>query len=142
MKKLMVLLSVLVLASMIVSPVFAAGKGPGGQTGAGNGNITRTEQQSPRGTFTITGTIAEVGTNYVTVNVIAGNKLAQPFIGSQIKLTLTANTQFRFTDGTTAIRITLADLEVDQSVSVNGLLAKDVWTTLRITVGASLSCLP
>jgi hypothetical protein len=141
MRKLLVLITVIALTFAIVTPVFAAGKGPGGQNGSSNGVTTQSTQRSPRGTFAITGTIAEVGTNYVTIMVIKGNKLAQPYIGSQIKLTLTTTTRYLFTDGTTTTTISLADLKVDQSVSVNGLLANDVWTTSRITVGASLSCL-
>lgn len=143
MKKLLTILAVLVISLSIVTPVFAAGKGPtDGRNGTGAGSTIRTEQKSPRGTFAITGTIAEIGTDYVTVNVLHGNKLVQPYIGSQIKLTLSANTRYLFTDGTTTTPISFTDLQVDQSVSVNGLVSNDVWMTLRITVGASLSCLP
>ena len=143
MKKLLTILTVLVMTFAIVTPVFAAGKGPtDGRSGVGAGSTIRSEQKSPRGTFAITGTIAEVGSNYVTVNILRGNKLVQPYIGTQIVLSLTANTRYLFTDGTNTTKISLADLQVDQTVSVNGLVANDVWATLRITVGASLSCLP
>ncbi len=143
MKKLLTILSVIVITFLIVTPVFAAGKGPtDGRNGAGSGSTVRTEQKSPRGTFALTGTIAEVGTNYVTVNVLRGNKLVQPYISTQIKLTLTSNTRFLFTDGVTTTVISLADLQVDQTVSVNGLVVNDIWAATRITVGASLSCLP
>jgi hypothetical protein len=150
MKKIIVLLLVLALTFAVIIPASAAGNGPSGGNGNGNGSGVGTGsgtgqgQQGGRGTFAITGTITAIGSNSVTVNVLRGNKLVQPYIGTQV--TVTVNTQTRYvlrSSATTAATIiTFADLKVGQSVSVNGTLANGVWTTSRITVGASLSCLP
>jgi hypothetical protein len=45
-------------------------------------------------------------------------------------------------DGTTTTTIGFADLKVGQQASANGTAANNVWTASRITVGASLGCLP
>jgi hypothetical protein len=159
MKKMIALLAVLVLTFALVAPAAAAGNGPGGGNG-GNGSgsgtgtgplqihtETQTQMQAQtqmagRGIFALTGTIATLGTNTVTIDVLHGNKLAQPTIGTQVTVTVTPQTRYLYKDGTTITTIGLADLLVGQNVSVNGLLANNVWTALRITVGADLACLP
>ncbi|MEZ0397116.1 MAG: DUF5666 domain-containing protein [Anaerolineales bacterium] len=139
MKKFSVILLVLVLALALVAPAAAAGNGPG-SGGSGNGN----GQQGPRGTFAITGTITAIGPNTVTVQVYRGNTLVQPYLGTPVTVTVTAGTRYLFksSSAATATAITFADLRVGNPVSVNGTLANNVWTASRITVGASLSCLP
>jgi hypothetical protein len=150
MKKYIVLLLVLVLTFALVIPASAAGKGPGGGNGNGNGSAgvtgsgTGQGQQEARGTFAITGTITAIGANSVTINVLRGNKLAQPSIGTQVTVMVNTQTRYVLRSSTTATGtiITFADLKVGQPVSVNGTLANSIWTVSRITVGASLSCLP
>jgi len=144
MKKMLVLLVVLMLTFAIVIPA-AAGNGPGGGGnggGSSTGPGTGQGQQGTRGTFAITGTIAAIGTNTVTINVTRGNKLVQPYLGTQVTVTVTSGTRYLYKDGTTITTIGFADLKVGQPVSVNGILANNVWMVSRITVGASLSCLP
>jgi len=140
MKKMLVLLVVLMLTFAIVIPA-AAGNGPGGG-GNGTGPGTGQGQQGTRGTFAITGTIAAIGTNSVTINVTRANKLVQPYLGTQVTVTVTSGTRYLYKDGTTITTIGFADLKVGQPVSVNAILANNIWTVSRITVGASLSCLP
>ena len=140
MKKMLVLLVVLMLTFAIVIPA-AAGNGPGGG-GNGTGPGTGQGQQGTRGTFAITGTIAAIGTNSVTINVTRANKLVQPYLGTQLTMTVTSGIRYLYKDGTTITTIGFADLKVGQPVSVNGILANNIWTVSRITVGASLSCLP
>lgn len=133
MKKLFVLLAVFALAFAAVTPAFAAGQGPGQGQGS---------QKGPRGTFALVGTISAIGSNTVTVQVIRGNNLVKPYIGQQLTVTVTAATRYLFKNGTTSTPITFADLKVGDPVSANGAVANGVWTAKRITVGASLSCLP
>jgi hypothetical protein len=150
MKKIIVLLLVLALTFVVVIPASAAGKGPGGGNGNGNGSAVVTgsgtgqAQQGARGTFAITGTITAIGTNSVTISVLRGNNLVQSYIGTQVTVTVNPQTRYVLRSSTTATGtiITFADLKVGQPVSANGILANSVWTTSRITVGASLSCLP
>jgi hypothetical protein len=138
MKRLMVSLLVVVLALAVVMPVAASGQGPGTSGGNGSG------QQGPRGTFAITGTIAAIGSTTVTIQVYRGNTLVQPYLGTPLTITVTASTRYLFKSSTaaTATPIALSDLRVGNPVSVNGTVANNVWTASRITVGASLSCLP
>jgi hypothetical protein len=150
MKKMIVLVVLLVLTFALVTPAAAGGFGPGGgRNGAGTGTDVGTVtgagvgqgQQAARGTFALTGTIAAIGTDTVTIDVYRGNKLVQPYLGTQVTVTVTSATRFLLRDGTTVSIISLADLEVGQQVSVNGLFVDDVWMISRITVGATLSCL-
>jgi hypothetical protein len=143
MKKMLVLLVVLMFTFAMVIPA-AAGNGPGGGGnggGSGTGSGTGQGQRGTRGTFAITGTIAAIGTNTVTINVSRGNKPVQPYLGTQVTVTVTSGTRYLYKDSTITM-IGFDDLKVGQPVSVNGILANNVWTVSRITVGASLSCLP
>lgn len=79
MKKMIVLCLALALTFAVVIPASAGGNDPGGGgKGGGNGAGTGTGsgidqgQQGPRGTFAITGIIASIGTNIVTINVVRG----------------------------------------------------------------------
>jgi hypothetical protein len=147
MKKIIVLLVILALGFAWITPASASGNGPvangnGNESGAGPVTKTGQAQQGPRGTFAITGAIVAIGTNTVTIDVLRGNKVVQPYLGTQLTLTLTSKTRYVLRDGTSTTKITFADLKVGQSVSANGKVANNIWTTSRITVGASLSCLP
>jgi hypothetical protein len=141
MRKAITVLIVALLAMVLVIPAAAGGNGPGGK-GPGNGTGTGQGQQGTRGTFAITGTVSSIDENTVTVEVIRGNHLVQPYLNTTVVLTLTPRTRFLFKDETTVTVIGLDDLEVGQPVSVNGIFTDNLWTTTRITVGASLSCLP
>jgi hypothetical protein len=155
MKKMIVVFAVLMLAFAVVIPAAAGnglgsgnssgnsnGSGSGKGTASGTGSGTAQKQQGVRGTFAIAGTIAAIGTDTVTVNVVSGNKLVQPYIGAAISVAVSSNTSFVLKDVTATTKIAFTDLKVGQAVSVNGTVTNNVWTALRITVGADLSCLP
>jgi hypothetical protein len=133
MKKLIVLLAVFALAFAAVTPAFTAGQGPGKGQGS---------QKGPRGTFAMTGYITAIGSNTVTIQVYRGNNLVKPYIGQTLTVTVTSSTRYIFKNGTTSTPIKFTDLKVGDPVSANGTVANGVWTAKRITVGASLSCLP
>jgi hypothetical protein len=143
MKKIVILFVVLVLVFAFAIPASASGYGPGGGNGSGGtGTGSGQGQHGTRSTFALAGTIAAIGTNTVTIDVIHGNKLVQPYLGTQVAVTVTSRTRYLYRDGTATTTIGFADLKVGQQVSVNGTVANSVWTASRITVGASLSCLP
>ena len=126
MKKLFVVMLALLIALTAVGPAFAAG--------------------APRGTFALVATISAVdpASGAVTVSVLRGNKLVQPYIGQNLVITTTVKTRYLYKSSATAVPITItfADLKVGDPVSINGTLASGVWTAARVTVGASLTCLP
>jgi hypothetical protein len=129
MKKITVSLLVFVLMAVMVTPVLAASGSAG----------------SPRGTFSLVGTIASVdaAAGTVTVNVLRGNTLVKSYFGKTLTVSTSTATRYLYKSAPTAVpvAITFADLKVGDAVSVNGTLANTVWTASRITVGASLSCL-
>jgi hypothetical protein len=108
--------------------------------------ITVTAGASYRGPFALVGKITAIDatTGVVTVSVLRGNKLAQPYIGLEVALTTTATTVYLYKASATATPtpITFADLKVGDWVSASGSLANGTWTATRITVGAKLSCFP
>lgn len=137
MKKILVVFAVLVLTLAAVTPAVAAGS----RHGYANGSVDGL-QYAPVPNFLITGKITEIGADYVVVKVIRGNSLVHPYIGTLVTLTVTPTTRYLFTDGVTTVKITFADLKVDQKISAYGTFMNDTWLTKRITVGAKLKCLP
>ena len=130
MKKLLSISIALFLLAVTVLPVLAASE----------------PARAPRGPFALVGKISAIdaASGTVTVNVLKGNKLVQPFVGQSVVLKTTATTRYLLKTSATAVAtpIKFADLKVGDPVSVNGTLANGTWTAARITVGASLSCFP
>jgi len=141
MKKILILLSVMVLTLAVVSPAMASWVVPEVPERPKQTPV-QTRQGYQSASFLMTGKIAEIGADYVVINVIRGNKLVKPFVGTLATVLVTPTTRYRYTDGVTTVKITFADLQVDQKVSVYGTFTDNVWTATRITVGAKLSCLP
>jgi hypothetical protein len=125
MKKMYAILLALVLLAVAIVPALAA-----------------PEAQGPRGTFALVGTITALGPNTVTVAVTSGNGLVKSYIGKEVTITVTASTRYLLKDDTSSVVIGFEDLEIGQPVSVNGMTANNVWTAKRVTVGASITCLP
>ena len=125
MKRFFVVTLVVFLALATVVPAFAAG-GPGG-------------------TLALTATISSIdpSAGTVTLAVLNGNKLVQPFIGKSVTVTTIANTRYLYKSSPAAVprAISFADLKAGDAVSVGGVLAGSIWTAARITVGASLTCI-
>ena len=130
MKRMISLSFALLLLVVTVVPAFAASE----------------SARTPRGPFALVGTISAIDSTNgtVTVNVLKGNKLVQTYIGQSVMIKTTASTRYLLKTSATSVAtpITFADLEIGDPVSVNGTLANGNWTATRITVGASLSCLP
>ena len=95
-------------------------------------------RNGPRSVFTLVGNITAIDDGAVTVQVLGGNKLAQPYIDQAWTVTVTSSTRYLLNDGTVVTPITFADLKVGDPVSVYGTLANDDWIASRITVGAKL----
>jgi hypothetical protein len=161
MKKIVVLVVILLMVFAITIPASAGGYGPAGGIGPGDGTgpigglgpvgglhsgnaapASSQAQPGSRATYVMVGKIAALGTNAITVDVLRGNKLVQPYLGKQLTVSVTSQTRYLFRDGTTTTTISFANLQVGQPVSINGTLANNTWTASRVTVGASLSCLP
>jgi len=152
MKKVLLPILLVVMLAITVVPAAAGGNGPGGPTGptapvaTPQGTAVASQQKSPRGTFAITGTISVIDTvnNTVTITVVRGNKLVQEYIGTDITVVTNAKTKFLYkeTVTATATKLTFADLKAGDIVSVNGTVKNFIWTATRITVGATLDCLP
>ncbi len=142
MNKIGILIVILVMVFAFTIPAAAGGNvGGGGNVSSSAGTGTGQGQPGGRGTFVMVGTITALGTNSVIIDVVRGNKLVQPIIGTQMTITVTPKTLFLYRDGTTITIIGFADLLVGQRVSISGIAVNNVWTVYRITVGALLSCI-
>jgi hypothetical protein len=145
MKKLTILTLVFILLAVTVVPALAAGGPPPDRgTGIGCGNGSSVNQGS-RAPFALAGTITAIDpvVHSVTVTVVCGNRLVQPYFGQDVTLRTNEATRFllRNPEGA-ATPITFEDLAVGQKISSNGSLVDGTWTAIRITVGAQLICLP
>lgn len=100
----------------------------------------------PRGTFNLVGRITAIDPilRTVTVKVLRGSLLVRPYLGSSITFYTTATTRYllKTSPTTTAIAVTFDDLIVGKPVSVYGTLSNGIWTAIRITMGAKLTCFP
>lgn len=123
MKRLILFVLLFGLVFVSASPALAAGNGP-------------------RDTFALAGTVTAIGDGTVTIQVLGGNRLVKPYIGQPLTVATTASTSFLLKEGTVVVPITFADLKVGDAVSVNGIVANQVWTANRITVGALLIHFP
>jgi hypothetical protein len=141
MKKFLVLTLVLVFLTVSAVPAYAANRKRAQNAHEYNGQV----RQQGKMPYALAGTIASLDpvTRIVTVTVACGNKVVKPYIGQNLTLQTTDLTRFllRNPDGT-ATPIDFEDLEIGQNVSSRGKLAGNVWTAIRITVGAELNCLP
>ena len=143
MKKLIIVSLVMLLLAVSVVPAFAAG-GPPAERGKanGNGNQAGFGVQAP---YALSGVISSLDTTNrtVTVTVACGNRLVKTYVGQDVTLLTAANTRFllRNPDGT-ATPIAFEDLEVGQNISSHGTFTDGLWAATRVTVGATLSCLP
>jgi hypothetical protein len=86
------------------------------------------------------GTIAAIGTDTLTIEVIAGNKLVQGSIGTQVIVTVVPETRYLLKTGIMVAPITFSGLQMGQKVSLNGIFADNTLTAFRVTVGANLTC--
>jgi len=168
MKKILVPFILVLMLTLAVLPA-AAGKGPGGDTGDpsgsqgeigrgpyapgvtqpeayGLGTTTAFRQSSPRGVFSVTGTISAIDSVnlVITVTVSRANKLAREYITQDVFILTSETTRFlnKVDKTLPATVITFEDLLVGDQVSVLGLSAADgTWTALRVTTGALMTCI-
>ena len=126
MKKSLVVLMVVALLAVSAVPALAGKGGP---------PTPPTPPPAKGGQFTLVGTIAAINGSVVTVKAVSGNPIVKPFIGQNVALQTTSTTRFLRAP---AVVITLADLQVGDSVSTQGQLANGLWAASRITVGAKI----
>jgi hypothetical protein len=158
MKKTVILFVILVMVFAFTIPASAGDIGPGAgngrgaiptdvpeASGIGNGSEGRgfsnsQGQQGPRINFAINGEIVAIGTDTVTITVTCGNNTAQPYIGSDVTVTVTPLTHYNIEVDTTDTPILFSELLVGQLVSLNGTVVNSVWTVRRVTVVTALDC--
>jgi hypothetical protein len=122
MKKSLVVLAVVALLLASAVPALAAGGKPA----------------APAAQFTLAGKITAVEGSTVSVYVVGGNPMVHPSIEMELPIQTTDSTRFLLKTDTGTVVISLADLAIDQNVSVQGNVVDGVWTASRLTVGAEL----
>jgi len=128
MKKLTMALLVLVVLGATAMPALAAGGPP--------------PVRGKSGSFTLAGVITAINGTAVTVQVASGNPTVRAYVGQTLALQTTSSTRYLLKTDTGTVPITFADLAIGQKVSASGMVANNVWTAMRITVGANLVHLP
>jgi hypothetical protein len=89
------------------------------------------------GSLTLAGVITAV-----MVQVTGSNPMVREYVGQTLGLQTTSSTRYLLKTDTGTVPITFADLTIGQKVSASGMVANNVWTAMRITVGADLIHLP
>ena len=128
MRKVWIALLVLVVLVATATPALAAGGPP--------------PVRGKSGSFTLAGVVTAINGTAVTVQVTGGNPIVHAYIGQTLTLQTTSSTRYLLRTDTGTAPITFADLAVGQKVSASGTVANNVWTAMRITVGANLVHLP
>ncbi len=99
-----------------------------------------------RSNFTLVGWLrgVDVEGKTVTIEVVRGNKLAQPEIGNKELTISVAYARILYNDGIVVTKIEISELfgHIGEPVSVHGTYTNGVWTVSRITVGAKLIHFP
>ena len=93
------------------------------------------------GQFRLTGTITAINplTKTVTVRVMNGNPLVQPYIGKTLKIQASVQTRYQLRQGTTLTSIKFANLTIGDHVTVNGMHREQAWNAWCFTVGPKFS---
>lgn len=123
MKKSILVLLVVVMLLISTFPVFAASANTSGK----------------RTLFMLTGRITSIQGSTVTVDVLAGKPIVHPYVGQTLDIQTTDGTRFLLKTEAGTVAISLADLAVDQNVSVQGEVVDGLWTATRITAGADIT---
>ncbi len=151
MKKITVISLVVIMLALSTVPAFAKGKQPATRgtgisvcTGTGTSIDAGTQKGfGVRSPYALSGSISAIDTETrtITVTIVCGNRLVQPFIGQEVTLQTTDTTGFllRNSDGSVT-PITFNDLAIGQNVSSHGTLVDEIWTATRVTSGALLNC--
>jgi hypothetical protein len=127
MKKSLITLLVVTLLLVSAAPAFAAKSTP-----------ALPPERNRGAQFTLAGTITAINGSVVTVKVGGGNPIVKPFVGQNAAIQTNAQTRFLLKTATGTIVIGLADVQVGQNVSVQGIVVDSAWTATRITAGAAI----
>ena len=131
MRKRLVILTMVALVTLVAAtPALARGGGHGGNGGGGGG----------RPLFALVGTIAAIGENTITVDVVDGNRFVVPYIGGELTVQLTNSTGFFEWTPDGREPIAFEDVTVGDTTSIHGTVADNVFTADRVTV--DVPCVP
>ena len=85
--------------------------------------------------FSVLGTITAIEADTITIQVLEGSRLVQPYIGQALTVQITSTTlYYRWTpDG--LVSISYSDVKVDDRANIHGTIADDGdFTTSRVIV--------
>jgi hypothetical protein len=86
------------------------------------------------------GTVTQVGTDSISVQVAAGNRNVKEYVGEELILLLGEATKYMQWAEEGSVPIELADVAAGDTVNVHGILDEGTFTATRITVEVPLYC--
>jgi hypothetical protein len=131
-KKPAILATIVLVLLVAATPSLAAGGGPhGGPGGGGQGG------QGGRSLFALVGSIAEIGEDTITVQVVEGNWFVWPYVGETLAVQVTVDTLFYQWTLEGRVPITAADITEGDLASIHGTVTADgafiaSWMTVDI----------
>ena len=131
-------LVILVVLAMLIAASPALAAGPANQNRHQNQERNRAEGQPEplpgRQFFTLTGIIAALGSDSITVLVHNGNRFVKPYVGQELAVRVTGDTRYReYTPGG-CVPIGFGDLQVGDTTSIQGTVSDEVFAAQWVTV--------
>lgn len=138
-KRWMVVFMAALILVLAASPALAekASHGPGEEQRRG---MLQHRWQAPLDRFAVVGTVAAVGSDSITIQVLSGNKPVKPFVGQELVVQVDENTILRRWTEEGGVPIALADVVVGEGVNANGTVAEETFVAARVTAGIPLYC--
>jgi len=131
-------LVILVVLAILVAATPALAAGQGEQNRQTNEHRNRAGGQPEilpgKPLFSLTGTITALGVDSITVLVGNGNRLAKPYIGQELVVLVTENTRYRQWTPDGCVPIEFGDVQVGDTISIQGSASEGVFTARRVTV--------
>jgi hypothetical protein len=132
--------TLLILAVLLVlvaaSPALAAGPAHQNRHEIQNRNKAGVDVGTMPGRplFALTGTVASVGADSITVLVYNGNRFVKPYFGQELVVLVTENTRYWQWTPEGCVPIGFGDVQVGDTTSMQGLVSDETFTAQRVTV--------
>ena len=137
MRKRLSFVILLALAALLAAtPALAAGSSLGKGDPFQYRNRIRNQPAGPNGgqLFTLTGVITDLGSDTITVLIYNGNRLVQPYVGTELVVQVTESTRYLQWSPDGCSPISFDDLEVDHTTSMQGMVSDGAFLADRVTM--------
>jgi len=137
-KKLVVLMSVILVALAAATPALAAG--PGSAVQERHADSSQQPRLPGQQYFTLVGIITGVSGDTITVEVYHGNRFAKPYIGQELVVQVNDSTEYWRWTPAGCLPIDPAEVSVGDTTSIHGMVSDGLFVANRVTIDVPLDC--